>query len=73
MKKIEENLSLFKRLKETKPRFNHLHLDLNSNLLSTLEVTMGPKISEEKKEIIKLIVDKYCPNAILNESSLEIR
>lgn len=73
VKTTEEHLSLFKRLKDTQPMLNYLDLDLNPDVLSNIEITMGPKISEEKKEILKLIVDKYCPNVVINESNLEIR
>lgn len=73
LKTSEEQVSLFRRLKDTKPKLNYLDLDLNPELFNNVEVTLGPKISEEKKEIVKLIVDKYCPNIIISESNLEIR
>ena len=68
-----EQIELFGRLKETRPFYDYLDLDLMEECLSKIQVTCGPKVSDAQKEIIQLILDKYSPGKRLIESQLQIR
>lgn len=37
-----------------------------------IEILMGPKMNQGDKEILKLLVEKYCPSAIIKESVLKM-
>lgn len=56
-----------------KPSINYIDVGISETYLKKIEIMMGPKMSEGEKEILQLLVDKYCPSAKIVESQLKIR
>lgn len=69
----DDQRKLIGRLRETKPFYDYIDLDLTEDCLSKIEVTCGPRVRDTQKEIIQLILDKYYPGKKLVESELQIR
>lgn len=66
---------LIERLEDSKYKspYNLFFLDLTDEALEDLEILLGPKITEAQTEIVKLIVEKYCPSAKIVKSNLKIK
>ena len=56
-----------------KAPYNLFFLSITNEALNDLEILLGPKITEAQEEIVKLIVNKYCPSAKILKSSLKIK
>ena len=54
-----------------KAPYKRFFLQLSDEALKNIEVLLGPKITEEQEEIVKLIIDKYCPSAKILNSNLK--
>lgn len=74
-KSYDDQLKLMERIEDTKYKapYNLFFLNLTNEALDDLEILLGPKITEAQGEIIKLIVEKYCPSAKILKSSLKIK
>ena len=81
MKELEEcknsndHNKLISRLEDNKYKapYNLFFLNLDEEALIGLEILLGPKVSVAQEEIVKLIVERYCPSAKVLKSSLKIR
>ncbi len=74
-KSYDDQLKLIERIEDNKYKapYNLFFLNLTNEALNHLEILLGPKITEVQEEIIKLIVEKYCPSAKVSKSSLKIK
>ena len=74
-KSHEDQLKLMERLEDIKYKapYNLFFLNLTDEALNDLEILLGPKVTEAQEEIVKLIVEKYCPAAKILKSSLKIK
>lgn len=72
-KSVKEQRKLISRLEDTKIKapYKRFFLQLSDEALKNIEVLLGPKITEEQEEIVKLIIDKYCPSAKILNSNLK--
>ena len=68
-------MKLIDRLEDIKYKapYNLFFLNLTDEALNDLEILLGPKITEAQMELVKLIVEKYCPSAKIIKSNLKIR
>lgn len=68
-----EQRKLISRLEDTKIKapYKRFFLQLSDEALKNIEILLGPKITEEQEEIVKLIIDKYCPSAKILSSNLK--
>jgi hypothetical protein len=53
--------------------YDKLFLSIDENYLKSLEVLLGPRMSEGEKIIVKALLNEYCPDASIKESSLKIK
>lgn len=53
--------------------FCYIDLDIEEKNLEGIEIMSGPKMTEGEKELLRLLVEKYCPSANVVESKLKIR
>lgn len=51
----------------------YFFLELTDEALNDLEILPGPKVTEAQEEIIRLMVEKYCPTAKILKSKLKIK
>lgn len=74
-KSCDEQLKLIERIEDIKYKapYNLFFLNLTNEALNDLEILLGPKITEAQEEIVKLIVEKYCPTAKILKSNLKIK
>ena len=74
-KNTDDQLKLIDRLEDIKYKapYNLFFLNLTDEALNDLEILLGPKITEAQMELVKLIVEKYCPSAKIIKSNLKIR
>ena len=74
-KSHSDHFKLMERIEDTKYKapYNLFFLNLNDEALNDLEILLGPKITEAQEEIIKLIVEKYCPSAKILKSNFKIK
>lgn len=74
-KNCDDQLKLIERIEDVKYRapYNLFFLNLENEALDDLEILIGPKTTEAQQEIIKLIVEKYCPSAKILKSTLKIK
>lgn len=74
-KSYDDQLKLIERIEDSKYKapYNLFFLSLANEALNDLEILLGPKITEAQEEIIKLIVEKYCPYAKMLRSNLKIK
>lgn len=47
-----------------------IYLDIEPDRLKTIEILLGPKISQADKILVNLLCEKYAPNAKIQESKL---
>lgn len=47
-----------------------IYLDIKQEALDSMEITIGPKMSEGDKVLLKCHIEKYCPKATISESCL---
>lgn len=52
---------------------SYIDVPMEEAAFKSMEITLGPKISESDRIIVKLLVEKYCPTAQIKKSKLEIR
>lgn len=52
---------------------DHVDLKLTKESLSDVEILTGPKMSSGDKELLRLLCEKYCTKARIQESRLKIR
>jgi hypothetical protein len=50
--------------------FTYYDMQLKDEVLNTIEITLSPSASEAEKLIVRALVDKYAPNAQINDSTL---
>ncbi len=74
-KNDKDQLKLIERLDDEKIKapYDLFFLKLREDALVDLEIMLGPKVTEAQKEIVQLVVDKYCPNANIVTSKLKIK
>lgn len=74
-KSYADQIKLINRLEDNKYKapYNLFFLNLADEALNDLEILLGPKITEAQMEIVKLIVEKYCPSAKIVKSNLKIK
>lgn len=74
-KSTEDHKKLIARFEDTKIKapYTRFFLELSDDALNNMEILLGPKVTEAQEEIVKLIVDRYCPNAIIIKSKLKIK
>lgn len=74
-KSEEEQSRLINRIEDEKYKapYNLFFLNLSDEALSDLEILIGPKVTIAQEEIIRLIVERYCPNAKIIKSNLKIK
>ena len=74
-KSCSDHIKLIERLEDQKYKapYNLFFLSLEDDALNDIEILLGPKITEAQEEIIKLIVEKYCPSAKVLKSGLKIK
>ena len=72
---VEQQYNLVNRLEDEKYKapYDLFFLKLREDALSNMEIMLGPKVTESQKEIVHLIVKKYCPNAEIITSNLKIK
>ena len=70
-----EQRELISRLEDTKIKapYKRYFLQLSDEALKNIEILLGPKTTVEQEEIVKLIIDKYCPSAKILNSNLKGR
>ena len=59
--------------KGAEPAIDHVDLKLTKESLSDVEILTGPKMSSGDKELLRLLCEKYCTKARIQESRLKIR
>ena len=52
---------------------NRYFLKVRDDVIDNIEITLGPKISEDEESHINNIVKKHCKNGIIKKSNLNIR
>lgn len=64
---------LISRLKDEKvlPPYNKYFIELSNEALNDMEITLGPKVSDEQKEIVEMIINKYNSNIKIKDSILK--
>lgn len=74
-KNANDHSKLIERLEDNKYKapYNLFFLELENEALENLEILLGPKTSEAQEEMVKLIVEKYCPSAKIIKSKLKIK
>ncbi len=74
-KSAEEQSVLIDRIEDSKYKapYNLFFLNLADEALEDIEILIGPKVTEAQETIIRLIVEKYCPNAKILKSNLKIK
>ena len=50
--------------------FNHYFLELNEEKFKDMEITLCPQISDGNRIIVNLLIEKYNPTALIQESAL---
>lgn len=50
--------------------FTYYDMQLKDEVLDKIEITLSPSASEAEKIIIQSLIDKYAPNAQVNNSTL---
>lgn len=53
--------------------YDYFDLHISQKLIDNIEITMGPKMTLEGKEIVKLAANEYCKNAKIKDSTLKIK
>ena len=53
--------------------FDHYDFTISDEAFSDIEITTGPKMSVGDKILLESLVKEYCPSAIIQPSSLQIR
>lgn len=53
--------------------YEYFDLHVLPGLIDNIEITIGPKMTLEEKEIVKLAANEYCKNAKIKESLLKIK
>lgn len=74
-KSAADQSKLIDRIEDSKYKapYNLFFLTLTDEGLNDLEILIGPKATEAQEELIRLMVEKYCPNAKILKSSLKIK
>ncbi len=52
--------------------FYFYDFEINEEALGDIEILTGPKMNTGDKELLKLLCEKYCPQAVIKESQLQI-
>lgn len=63
---IKENIR-----KQVDLPFQHRYLKIKKQYFDEIEITMGPKMTTGECEIVKLLVEKFCPTATIKESKFK--
>ena len=74
-KSADDQSKLIDRIEDDKYKapYNLFFLELTDEALNDLEILLGPKVTEAQEEIIRLMVEKYCPTAKILKSKLKIK
>ena len=72
---LEKQQELLKRISNTSlvPHYNRIFLDIDDTALDSMEVVLGPKMTNSEKILVKSLLNQYCPNCQYRDSSLRIR
>ncbi|CEO33231.1 DUF2971 domain-containing protein [Paraclostridium sordellii] len=72
---IELHRETVRRIEDTEypAPFDKIFLSVDEKYFEKMEILIGPKVSDGDKIIIESLVNKYAPNATINESKLKIR
>lgn len=65
------NKELIRRLNCLELTCTDMYLELDNDALSSLQVTLGPKMNESQTLLLQSLLHEYCPNAKVRESSLK--
>ncbi len=70
----ETQRELYRRVlnKNTPAPYEYLDLELDQNALDTCEIMVGPRTSIGEKIIVQDLIEKYCPSAKFQESTVRI-
>jgi hypothetical protein len=52
------------------PKVNFFDMQINPDVLNSLEITLGPNCSEGNNLIVQALIEKYCPGAVVKKSNL---
>jgi hypothetical protein len=52
------------------PKLNFLDMQINPDVLNSLEITLGPLCSEGNNLIVEALIEKFCPDATVKKSNL---
>lgn len=52
--------------------FQYYDMQIDDDAFDNIEILIGPKMNPGDRELLKLLCEKYCPNAIIKESMLLI-
>lgn len=55
------------------PPFTNMELKIKDEMFEKMEITLGPKVNDSDKMMVRLMLEKYNPNIILKESVLAKR
>lgn len=71
----EDQSKLIDRIEDDKYKapYNLFFLELTDDALNDIEILIGPKATDVQEEIVRLMAEKYCPNAKIIKSQLKIR
>lgn len=74
-KSAEDQSKLIDRIEDDKYKapYNLFFLELTDEALNDIEILIGPKATEAQEEMVRLMAEKYCPNAKIIKSQLKIR
>ena len=53
--------------------FSFIDLKIEEDAFVEMEIVLGPKMNKGDKEVVKCLVEKYCPTATIRDSELRIK
>jgi len=74
-KNFYEGNELTYRIEDSKIKapYERFFLELSEEAFDNLEILLAPRVTEAQEEMVKLMVNKYCPKARVVKSKLKIR
>lgn len=57
-------------IREQDPGIEYIDIPVKSEHIKSIQITLGPKVSDSDRIIVESLTEKYAPNAEINESSL---
>ncbi|RHM14499.1 hypothetical protein DWZ83_02400 [Amedibacillus dolichus] len=53
--------------------FKYIDLVIEEDAFKDMEIILGPKMNQKDKYVVKYLVEKYCPTAVVKDSKLRIK